>query len=142
MKKHFVTFYSPGTFVSETDEQEIDSWDVAKAVEMSKKIDQRYGAKPYGFRFSTKSRGQKDLNSKVSNSSGLYYLGGEIFTIDDIRKRNRADEKILLSNMECNGYDRIVVNNNSYRFTGPLEKDDVVLDMDTFETPTKVRLRR
>lgn len=136
MKKHFVTFYSPGTFVSETDEYPIDSWDVDKAVELSKKINQRYGAKPYGFRFSTRSRGSQDLDSKESKSSGVYYLGGEVFTIEDIRKRNKKDEKILLSNMECNKIDKIIVNTNSYRFTGELKKNDVVLDMSKYD-PTK-----
>jgi hypothetical protein len=31
MKRHFVIFYSPGTFVAETTEQKISSWDVKAA---------------------------------------------------------------------------------------------------------------
>lgn len=68
MKKHFVTFFSPGTFVSETSEKPIDSWDVDTAVEMSTQILERHGARPYGFRFSTRERGQEDLDSKVTKN--------------------------------------------------------------------------
>ena len=32
MQKHFVTFLSPGTFVAETSEKEIDSWDVYASI--------------------------------------------------------------------------------------------------------------
>jgi hypothetical protein len=37
--------------------------------------------------------------------------------------------------MRCNGYDRIVVNTNSWRWTQPLGEDDEVLDY----TPPKQR---
>ena len=128
MKKHFVTFYSPGTFCAESSTKEIDSWDVEQAKEMAHKITQRYGATPYGFRFSTWSRGPNDLDSKETATSNFYYLGGIIETIDDVRKRNDPDERTLLRNMESNSWNRIVVNNNSYRWTQPLNKGDVVLD--------------
>ena len=36
-------------------------------------------------------------------------------------------DRILVSNMEGNGYDRIITNDNSWRWTQPLGKDDVVL---------------
>lgn len=63
MEKHFVKFYSAGSFVAEETVKEIDSWDVNKAIEMSKDITERYGAKPYGFRFITKGRTDADLDS-------------------------------------------------------------------------------
>jgi tRNA/tmRNA/rRNA uracil-C5-methylase (TrmA/RlmC/RlmD family) len=47
MKKHFVTFLSPGTFFNEETTKPIDSWDVAKALEMSKTVVERYEQRPY-----------------------------------------------------------------------------------------------
>ena len=47
MNKHFVTFYSPGSFVAETTTREIESWDIRKAQEMADKISERYDATPY-----------------------------------------------------------------------------------------------
>ena len=56
MKAHFVTFYSPGTFVAETTTKPIPSWDVDLAVAMASDIRERHGALAYGFRFSTRAR--------------------------------------------------------------------------------------
>ena len=38
------------------------------------------------------------------------------------------DQRILVANMEGNGWDKIVINDNSWRSTRPLGKDDVMLD--------------
>lgn len=75
MRKHFVTFYSPGTFVAEETELPIDAWDIDKAVKMAHKIVERYEARPYGFRFSTRVRGPNDLDSHREKTSGLYLAG-------------------------------------------------------------------
>lgn len=129
MKKHFVTFYSPGTFVAEDTTKPIDKWDVQAAVAMARTISERHHAKPYGFRFSTRERGNADLDSKVTKKSGLYWLGGKVETLVEVKARATEKDRILVSNMECNGYERIVTNDNSWRWTMPLEKGDVVLDV-------------
>ena len=133
MEKHFVEFYSPGTFVSEVDSLPIDSWDVDKAIELSKTITQRYYARPYGFRFITRSRSESDLDSHESSKSNLYYLGGRIETRDQVMARNDPNEKILRSNMKINNIEKIIINDNSWRFTAELNKDDVILDVKLFE---------
>lgn len=129
MEKHFVTFYSPGTFVAESTTKPIASWDVEKAIKMALTIEERYSAIPYGFRFSTRKQGRKGLDSKVVKSSGMYYLGGKVETLAQIEARNDPKEEILLRNMCNNKCDKIITNNNSWRWTQPLGKDDVVLDV-------------
>lgn len=128
MKKHFVEFLSPGTFVSESDMREIDSWDIEEAKKMAKKIKQRYGATPYGFRFVTRSREDNELDSRVTKTSSMYFLGGKVLTLADVKARNDEKDKTLIWNMEMNKYDRIIENTNSYKITLPLNEDDVVLD--------------
>lgn len=128
MEKHFVTFYSPGTFVAETTEKPIDSWDVEQAKEMARSIKERHAAVPYGFRFSMRSRGENDLDSKVTKRSQFYWLGGKVETLEEIKSRAGKDESILISNMECNKWDRIITNTNSWKWTQPLDETDVVLD--------------
>lgn len=126
--KHFVIFYSPGTFVAEEDAKEISSWDVNEAMEMAHTIRQRYGAIPYGFKFTTRERESEDFDSKETSRSHMYFLGGRIETLAEVEARNDPKEEILRSNMRGNGYDRILVNENSYRSTTPLMKNDVVLN--------------
>jgi hypothetical protein len=125
---HFVTFYSPGTFFAESTTKPIQSWDVAAAVKMAHDIKERYGATPYGFQFSTRARDDDQLDSKERARSPFYYLGGRIETIEEIEKRADPKEGILLSNMKTNGWSRVFVNNNSWRWTQPLNDTDVVLE--------------
>ena len=125
--KHCVTFLSPGTFVSEETTKEIVSWDVDLALEMVPNIKERYGATPYGFFFTTRERDEDDFDSHQTKKSNLYYLGGTISTLEEVRNRADPDDRILISNMENNGYDKIIVNTNSWKWTQPLRKGDIVL---------------
>ena len=129
MQQHFVTFYSPGSFVAEETTKPIDEWNVDQAVEMARGIRERYNALPYGFRFSTRERGPNDLDSHVSARGPMYYLGGKVETLEQVKARATAEDGILIRNMEGNGYSRIITNTNSWKWTQPLKDDDVVLDV-------------
>jgi hypothetical protein len=127
-QQHYVTFYSPGTFVAETSDREIKSWDVEAAKKLAHTVTERYGATPYAFQFSTMGRSAKDLNAKEIAKSPLYYLGGRVETLAQIEARNDPKEEILRSNMRCNEWDRVIVNDNSWRVTRPMNSTDVILD--------------
>lgn len=128
MERHFVTFFSPGTFVPEQTIRPIDSWDVAAAVEMARGVKERYGATPYAFQFSTRSRGPEDLDSRESARSHSYFLGGDVLTLAQIKARNDPRDKTIIANMESNQIERVVENRNSWRAMLPLEDGDTVLD--------------
>lgn len=134
MKANFVTFLSPGTFVHETSTKPIEKWDVEQAKAMAKDIVGRHGATPFAFYFTTRSRKKTDLDSKQTARSCTYYLGGKVETLEEVEARNLPDERILRSNMECNGYARIIVNTNSWKVTQPLRDDDVVLDWENAQS--------
>ena len=127
MRQHFVTFFSPGTFVAEQTTKPIESWDVEAAKAMLTGIHERYGATPYGFQFSTRARGPKDLDSKVVERSPLYYVNCKVETLAEIEARNDPKEAILLANMRANGWDRIVCTTQGWRWTQPLGPGDIVL---------------
>jgi hypothetical protein len=137
-EKHFVTFLSPGTFVNETTSKEIKSWDVKTACKMAHKVVQRYNATPFAFYFSTVRATGSGWNAekKTVKTSGRYFLGGKVETLEEVQKRNDPKEEILRWNMEHNDMKKIVVNTNSWKTTQALEKDDVVLDW----TPKKKKV--
>ena len=127
MKQHFVTFCSPGTFISEQSSITVNSWDVNEAKKMAKGIKERHGATPYGFYFSTRERKENELDSKVVKTSPMHYLGGKVETLEEVKARNDPKEETLRWNMQTNGYNRIIVNTNSYKSTFPLKDEDIVL---------------
>ncbi len=137
--RHFVTFYSPGTFFAESSSREIGEWDTRKAVELSEEIVERYNARPYGFRFETRAcapdvdDGQGGVipgAQKTIKTSGLHFLGGKLETVDQIAKRNDPGEEILLGNLRINDWPIVCVNTNSWKSVQPFEADSVVVGPD------------
>jgi hypothetical protein len=117
-QKHYVTFYSPGSFVSETTSKEIDVWSVDLAVRMAKEIE-RHRATPYGFTFKTME--SDGWSPKTVKESGMYYLGGRLLTLDDIP--DTKENSILRDNMRFNNYEYVIENTNSWKITLPFYKD-------------------
>ncbi len=128
MKAHFVHFLSPGTFVHEESSKPIDAWNTEQAKAMAREIKERYNATPFAFYFTTRERKENELDSHVTETSGRYYLGGVVETLEQVKARATDKDRILVSNMEGNGYARIITNANSWRVTQPLGPNDVALE--------------
>lgn len=135
-RKHYVVFYSPGTFVSETTSRPIEAWDVAAAVRLSRDIIERHQARPYGFRFETRlvaepvddgEGGVLQVTPKLVEESGTYFLGGHLLTYHEVEARNEEGERILRSNMRSSDWCIVVVNDNSWRSMIPFGEQDVLL---------------
>ena len=130
MKKHFVNFLSPGTFFAEKTTKEIHAWDIEQAVKLSRDVVERYGARPYGFYFTTRERSEKDLDSHETARSGTYYLGGIVLTLEQIVAREDPDDRILIANMRSNGYDRVITGQSPWEWSRPFMEGDVVLELE------------
>lgn len=127
VSQHYVEFYSPGTLFTESTRKEIDSWDVEKAKEMRKDIVERHGARPYAFRFLTRSRGPNDLDAKQTAQSPLYFIGCKVSTYHDVVARNDPKEEILRSNMRSNNITRIAEPMEGWKVSVPIGDNDIVL---------------
>jgi len=134
MKKHFVTFFSPGTFVAESTCLEISQWDVSMAIELARGIREKHGSVPYGFRFTTRTRSEDEFDSKETAKSNMYFLGGCVETYEEIVERNDPKEEILRQDMKANDIKRIIINTNSYKSTQPFGDNDVLLEVDIRQT--------
>lgn len=137
MRKHYVVFYSPGTFVAETSQEPIEEWSPRIAVGMAEKIVERYDSTPYGFRFETRlvrdpipdgEGGTLTVASKKVAESGMYFLGGRLRTVDDVATEARKDEEILLSNMLGNDYPIVVEVVKRWKSTQPFDATDCIVD--------------
>lgn len=94
---------------------------------MATTITERLGATPFGFRFTTRARSEKDLDSKVVRTSKMYYINCKVETLAQIKRRKDPKDAILISNMKSNKWDKVVTTTKGWRCTLPLEKGDVVL---------------
>lgn len=137
MRKHYVTFMSPGSFFSESAIKPIAEWSPRLAVEMAETILERYNAKPYGFYFTTRlsaapvsdgEGGSLNVEEKEIARSGPHFLGGKLRTLDEVVAENNTKEDILRSNMRCNGCWIVIENTNSWKSTMPFEESAVVVD--------------
>lgn len=136
-QRHFVEFMSPGTLFDEVSEREIASWDPKVAAEMAKTVEERYGARPYGFRFLTKTvggsipddrGGELQVQPRVDASSGVYYLDGTLRRLSDVEAENKDEEKILRANMRGNRLWIVCQTTNGYRHTGEFAEQDYIVD--------------
>jgi hypothetical protein len=131
MKRHFVTFYSPGTFVSEVTEVEVPEWDIDFAREYARHyVKERHGATPYGFNFKTMVLEEGDWLPRTVATSGMYFLGGKILSLDDIP--DIRENEVLRWNMRTNGWDYVIENTNSWKIVLPYEKNDTLLEFDVY----------
>lgn len=127
MKKHFLHLLFPGSFASEESVSEVSDWDVDAATSVAEKRKQQI---PFGFYFTTRARAEDDLDNHVTETSGIYYLGGKLLTVADIEKKEDPGDKILLSNMRNNEIGKIIENNNSCRVMMPFRSKDILLNVD------------
>lgn len=136
--KHFVIFASPGSFVSETSERPIESWDTKLAVGIAETIKERYGATPYGFQFETRLvaqdipdgyGGTMQVQPKTVKKSGMYYFG-KLETLDEIKAKRDPRNKILISNMECNDWPIMAMTTRGYSHASIFSEADFLVGPD------------
>lgn len=101
VKTTYIEFYYRGAIFAETSVKEVASRD-------TKGVDVPEGS--YGFRYfdmmSTEEGGVKMTSGRL-NISPIHYYGGRIMTLDEVR-REMSDAHILISNIENNGYTRVI----------------------------------
>lgn len=128
MKQHFVEFFSPGTFMAESTRKPIKAWDIETARRMAAEITERYGATPYAFQFITRMRNDDELDSREVKRSPYYFINCKRETLAEIKSRNDPQERILISNMECNKWDAVARTVTGWLWTQPIREGDVVLE--------------
>lgn len=107
MKVKYVEFLYPGVLFNETSlsPRETDKPQSIKIPE---------GA--YAFRFCERTEGKikgEEVIGKWQYDPKTYYArGGKVFTLAEVKAGAiSGDCNILISNMECNGYDRVIKTN-------------------------------
>lgn len=87
-------------------------------------IEERHGARPYGFQFHTKKRGWRDFEPKEVKRSGMYYVNCRVQTVDEVEAEGQS---VLADNMRTNGWDRVVTTTRGWSWSQPFKEGDTVL---------------
>jgi len=121
---HYIRRYYPGLMVSNNSAEEVSSRDPHQ-IQPKRNM--------YGFMFfdkvevTTEANGESVVTlSKQMNESPTYYHGGRVLSQSDVAKMG-SRYNILLSNMQCNEWDRVIQIRAGSCF--PLRDGDVVLDV-------------
>jgi hypothetical protein len=121
-KWHFVRFYFANAITADiTDVPTMP----AAGITVARLLAAQYSRAPYAFEFVTRSRGPDEMDSKETYLSPTYYLGGEAYTFEQIAARDDPNDRILLENMSCNKWNRVILTPKGQ--IRPLNDDDVVL---------------
>jgi hypothetical protein len=123
--KHYVTTYAPGSFVDETTSRPIEAWDVRRALEIAGEVVERYDARPFAFRFTTRDEPPPIVLDGVARAvepievakSGMYFINAEILSLSDVEARAAATPRaysILASNMRANGWAHVAETKTPY----------------------------
>ena len=132
-KDHYlVTFYSPGTFFSETSSIRLDELDINKILKKAKGTSERYNAKPYGYTWKQIREffiGKEKLEKEevLDESKGYIFITGNVIFSKDL---TNPDENIFKSNLESNAGGVGIQNFNSYKFSYFFDKNDIIIDWD------------
>jgi hypothetical protein len=133
-KEYTVTFYSPGTLMAETTTKDIPEPNVPLACRMAEEIKERYKATPYGFVVTAYERPAPieghEFERKRISQSGTYYINCKVETLAEVKARGEEREKILVSNMEGNGWDKIVKTTRGWGWAQPFREGDKVVNSD------------
>lgn len=104
-REQMVEYLYPGSFVSEASSvvcghnnaDQIECPDCAFAFRFFDRVTQT----------ATLEDGRTHDHVERENVGGWYYPGGEVLTVEDVEALD-GDHRILLSNMRCNGWDKVV----------------------------------
>lgn len=90
--------------IADVDKEQISSWDIPMSIKRAEALYPH----PYAFYFTYETSDTESLGgSIVKSKSGTYYINGKIKTLAEI-KAEYPEERILIDNLEMNGYDKAV----------------------------------
>ena len=120
VRKTYVEFLYPGSFMSESWTTQVKTRDVSKL---------KVPKNSFAFKFFdiisvvVEADGKKiELTSEAINESSKHYYGGKLYTVAEL-KREFPMQRILISNVESNGYKKAIkCRTGNWQ---PFEKTDV-----------------
>lgn len=120
---HFIKFHLPGDVVPTTLSPRIPSWDIPTAITLA---DARAILRPYAFQFVTLGRDHHALERREMAASQMYYLGGTVMDLEELRDMGTPLAVELAETMAKHNFTHVIrTRDGKLRLLPP---DAVVLD--------------
>jgi len=130
MKKtvYYAEMFEPGIICSESYNMKLGSWGTVDEAK-NKAISEVGGA--FGFNIKHRTEdfdGDEMLTGSWVNDTKTIYVKGTVKTLSQVKDQH-PNERILISNMECNKWDRVIMMPNGQAF--PFEDGNELLKPET-----------
>lgn len=120
---HQAVYLTPGSLFPEDQTVTLSAYAIAEAVEKAPRYAYQFTLHDVEVRTGI-IEDEVIENRKIVNRSGKFFLGGEIFTLSDVKGWGR-EFSILAGNMECNGWPKVIkCRTGNFQ---PFEDGDVVV---------------
>jgi hypothetical protein len=121
------TFYEPGSLFAEEWSQEVSTRDPYEIAKLAPKRAFCFVLRDYVDKKTVVDGDTFEKTEPLGESTGRYYLGGSVYTIDEMKAKfgSDRDRRILISNMENNNWLKVIQcpSGNWQPFT---EKDELL----------------
>lgn len=106
----YAEFFYPGSFVAETSEVQVPDRGIPADVPRG-----AYGVRFFDRVVVTTTAGDREVETRSErlDISGVSYFDARVMTLADV-EREMPGERILLDNMRCNRWDRVVRTNRGW----------------------------
>ena len=123
------TFYEPGSFMSEETSRVVKTRDPNEIAKMAPERAFCFTIEDFVEKTTTVDGENFKKTESVGGPSGRFYLGGNLYTVDELKAKFEGDrnKQTLISNIEGNGYPKAI-----HCRTGnwqPFTDQDVFLDI-------------
>lgn len=129
MEKKFIVFTipEPGSPQPTKITMAAEEHSIELANKMADDLLQQVGIRPSGFHYTTRARGEEDLDSKEISKSPMYYFEGKTLTMDQVKELPEPKRTNMIYNMGAAKCDTVVVMEIKQEIGFPLKPGDVVL---------------
>ncbi len=105
-----VTFYEPGSFMSEETLRVVTTRDPNEIAKMAPERAFCFTIEDFIEKTTTVDGEDFKKTESVGGPSGRFYLGGDLYTVDELKAKFGSDrsKEILISNIEVNGWPKAI----------------------------------
>lgn len=135
IKEYLILIHVPRVFLKREEEFiPVKELSIQKGKEICSEFEKKHKLIPMSFQFITEIYNGSVITEYSDDTifSGHYYLGGRVYTLEELEKINDPKYEILIRNMKLPIFiektNKVIINTDTWKWSMPFYKGDIVLD--------------